>query len=165
MSKISSLTALTSTQPDDVMPIVDVHDTTMATSGTTKKITVANFLKAILGGAMFAGPVTPAVVALTDAATIAVSAAAGNYFCVTLGGNRTMGVPSGPADGQTVIFEIIQDNAGSRTLTWTSGAGGYAFGGSTAPVLSTAAGATDLAAFSYSLRKNRWLYRGAMTGF
>lgn len=40
--KITGLAALTSLQPDDVLPIVDVHDTTMAPSGTTKKITVAS---------------------------------------------------------------------------------------------------------------------------
>jgi hypothetical protein len=40
-SKISALAALASTQADDVLPIVDVHDTSMAATGTTKKITVA----------------------------------------------------------------------------------------------------------------------------
>jgi hypothetical protein len=39
-SKISELTALAAAQADDVLPVVDVHDTTQAGSGTTKKITV-----------------------------------------------------------------------------------------------------------------------------
>ena len=41
MTKITGYAALASTQPDDVLPVVDVHDTSMASTGTTKKITVA----------------------------------------------------------------------------------------------------------------------------
>jgi parallel beta-helix repeat protein len=43
MSKISDLAVLASAQSDDVFPIVDVHDPTMALTGTTKKITFASF--------------------------------------------------------------------------------------------------------------------------
>lgn len=112
-----------------------------------------------------AADLSPQVVALTDAATITVNAAAGNHFWVTLGGNRTMAAPTNAADGQVISFELIQDATGSRTLTWTAGAGGYAFGSGTAPTLSTAAGATDQAAFRYSSRKGAWLYLGTTGGF
>lgn len=44
MSKITQYGALASPASDDVLPIVDVHDQTMATSGTTKRITVAGLL-------------------------------------------------------------------------------------------------------------------------
>lgn len=44
MSKITAYNALAVAQSDDVLPIVDVHDTSMAASGTTKKITVANLI-------------------------------------------------------------------------------------------------------------------------
>lgn len=260
MGKITSYTALTSPQPDDVLVIVDVHDQTMAPTGTDKQITVANlvppatsgaaggvqlagdlggtaaspqvtgthlgtplplaqggtgqatqqaaldalagavtsgqFLRGngthvalgaiqagdvptlnqsttgnaatatnLAGAAAFPAEVSPKVTQLTDAATIAVNAALGNDFYVTLGGNRTVGAPTNPTDGQTIRFEVIQDGTGSRTLTWASGAGGYAFGSGTAPTLSTAAGATDLAAFRYSSRKNAWLYLGTTGGF
>lgn len=158
MGKITSYTALTATQPDDLLVIVDVHDTSMAPTGTDKKITVASLQKPVT-------ELSPVVTALTDAATIAVNAALGNDFYVTLGGNRTMGAPSSPSDGQKITFEIIQDGTGSRTLTWTGGAGGYAFGSGSAPTLSTAAGATDQAAFRYSARKNAWLYLGTTGGF
>lgn len=49
MTKITGYTALVaaSAQTDDVVPIVDVHDTSMAASGTTKKITLANLLETI----------------------------------------------------------------------------------------------------------------------
>ena len=46
-TKITALTALTAADPaNDVIPIVDVSDTTMAASGTTKKISVNNILGA-----------------------------------------------------------------------------------------------------------------------
>lgn len=41
MGKLTGYAALATVQPDDVLPIVDVDDTAMALSGTTKKITVA----------------------------------------------------------------------------------------------------------------------------
>lgn len=44
MSKITAYTALTTPAGSDVVPIVDVSDTTMAASGTTKQITLSNLL-------------------------------------------------------------------------------------------------------------------------
>lgn len=55
-------------------------------------------------------------VTLSDAATIATDASLGNRFRVTLGDNRTLGNPTNAADGQQLIWEIIQDGTGSRTL-------------------------------------------------
>jgi hypothetical protein len=40
MTKITAYGALATAQADDVLPVVDVHDTSMAATGTTKKITV-----------------------------------------------------------------------------------------------------------------------------
>ena len=50
-TKITDLTEL-ATQPDitDVLPVVDISDTSMAASGTTKKITRANLLGTVLDG-------------------------------------------------------------------------------------------------------------------
>lgn len=59
----------------------------------------------------------PAPVALTDAATIATDASLGNHFRVTLGGNRTLGNPTNLTDGQKLLWELIQDGTGSRTIT------------------------------------------------
>ncbi len=67
MSKITDYGALSSTQPDDVLPIVDVHDFTQAGTGSTKKITVGNLL-ASAGG-------SNAVVASGDTTGAADSAA------------------------------------------------------------------------------------------
>lgn len=93
-------------------------------------------------------------VGLTDAATIAVNAALGNLFRVTLGGNRTLGAPSNPTDGQTAHFEITQDGTGSRTLAYASA---YEFSTTLAsPTLSTAAGKVDLLSFRYSSVASKW---------
>lgn len=58
-----------------------------------------------------------AVQALTDAATIATDASLGNHFRVTLAGNRILGNPTNPTDGQKALWELIQDATGSRTIT------------------------------------------------
>jgi len=57
------------------------------------------------------------VSALTDAATIATNAALGNVFTVTLGGNRTLGAPTNPVDGQKVVWRFKQDGTGNRTIS------------------------------------------------
>jgi len=57
---------------------------------------------------------------LTDAATIATDASKGNYFPVTLGGNRTMGAPTNPKNGQRITYTFIQDGTGGRTVAWNA---------------------------------------------
>jgi len=119
----------------------------------------------VAGGAM-TGHLAPAVVALTDAATIAVNAASGNVFTVTLGGSRTMGVPSNPVDGQNVTFRITQPSSGGPyTVTWASGTGGYSFGSGTAPALSSTASDVDLVAFHYIAALQLWCYLGSGLGY
>ncbi len=107
----------------------------------------------------------PKVFALTDAANIATNAALGNYATVTLAGNRTMDNPTNPTDGQIITYELKQDATGTRTITWSSTAGGFSFGGGTAPTLSTAASKVDLIGFRYSATVGKWLYLGSQTGF
>jgi len=146
---------------------VTAGDSTVTMGGTatdpTVKVSAATLATlapvaspSFTGTATFAKQVSTPV-ALTDAATIAVDASLGNLFRVTLGGNRTMGAPSTPSDGQMVSFEILQDGTGSRTLTWTSGAGGFQFDAPT-PTLSTTAGARDFLRFSYNTSANRWIF-------
>jgi len=94
------------------------------------------------------------VAALTDAATIATDAALGNNFRVTLGGNRTLGSPTNPNNGQRITWEFIQDATGSRTLTLVS-----TFGLGTdvpAVVLSTTAGRRDYMTAIYNSTVPRW---------
>jgi hypothetical protein len=115
---------------------------------------------ALLAGAAFTGAVsstkavTSGVVSLTDAGTIAVNAALGNTFRVTLGGNRTMGTPSNPADGQMILFEIAQGLAGTYTLAWSSA---YLFTTALpAPAITTTAGAVDIFGFKYASSAAKW---------
>jgi hypothetical protein len=85
-----------------------------------------------------------AVVALTDAATIAVDASLGNNFSVTLGGNRTLGNPTNLTAGQHGAIVITQDGTGSRTLAYSSN---WKFPAGTAPTLTTTASAVDVLAY------------------
>jgi len=109
------------------------------------------------------GAVVPAVVPLTDAATIAVDASLGNDFRVTVGGNRTMANPANPANGQQIIFQVTQGAGGSFTLSWGSS---YEFSADLPqPTLSTAAGQTDLLGFIYNNTKGTWLLAAFVNGF
>jgi hypothetical protein len=81
-----------------------------------------------------------AEVALTAAATIACDMSAGINFGVTLGGNRTLGLPTNMTPGKTGRFRFTQDATGSRTLAYASG---WKFPSATAPVLTTTAARAD----------------------
>lgn len=80
-------------------------------------------------------------VALTDGTTITADFNAGNYFSVTLGGNRTLANPSNQTAGQSGTIVITQDGTGSRTLAYGSY---WKFPGGTAPTLTTTASAVDV---------------------
>ena len=109
------------------------------------------------------GAVAPAVVNLTDAATIAVDASLGNDFRVTIAGNRTMGNPANPADGQQIIFQVTQGSGGSFTLSWGNS---YEFSSDLPqPGLSGTAGQTDLLGFIYNTAKGTWLLAAFVNGF
>jgi hypothetical protein len=60
------------------------------------------------------------VTTLTDAATIAIDAALGPQYMVTLGGNRTLGNPTNAVVGQHIEIAIAQDGTGSRTLAFSA---------------------------------------------
>ena len=109
------------------------------------------------------GALAPSVVNLADAATIAVDASLGNDFRVTIAGDRTMGTPSNPTDGQKIAFQVTQGAGGSYTIAWGSG---YEFSaGLPQPTLSTAAGQTDLLGFIYNATIGKWLLAGFVAGF
>jgi hypothetical protein len=83
-------------------------------------------------------------VALTDAATVAVDLSLGNFYTLTLGGNRTLGAPTNQAAGQSGVIVITQDGTGSRTLAYNSV---WKFPSGTAPTLTTTANAVDVLAY------------------
>lgn len=78
---------------------------------------------------------------LTDASTVAFTATSGANAALTIGGNRTLGAPSGMSAGMGGSIVITQDGTGSRTLAYNAA---WLFPGGTDPTLSTAAGAKDL---------------------
>jgi hypothetical protein len=109
------------------------------------------------------GAVVPAVVNLTDAATITVDASLGNDFRVTIAGNRTMGSPANPSNGQQIIFQVTQGSGGPFALAWASS---YEFSASLPqPTLSSAAGQTDLLGFIYNATTGGWLFAAFVNGF
>jgi hypothetical protein len=103
--------------------------------------------------------IVPAVVTLSQSGgSVAVNAALGNDFRLTLTASGwTIANPSNPVDGQGIVFVLTQDATGSRTLTWGSA---YNFGAGGAPTLSTAANAIDVLGFIYDSAISKWVYAG-----
>lgn len=103
---------------------------------------------------------------LTDAATISVDASLGNYFTVTLGGNRTLGSPTNvPISGftQKITFRVKQDGTGSRTLAYNAV---YRFSNTIpSPTLSTTASAIDYLHFVYNVADTKWDCTGYQLGY
>ena len=117
-------------------PAADVTVTIPASTTTLAGLAVTqNFTKAQRGS----------VVALTDAATIAVDLSLGNNFSVTLAGNRTLGDPTNVTAGQSGVIVVTQDGTGSRTLAYAGTK--WKFAGGTAPTLTTTASAVDVLAY------------------
>jgi hypothetical protein len=109
------------------------------------------------------GALAPAVINLTDSATIAVDASLGNDFRVTIGGNRAMANPINAVDGQKIVMQIAQGAGGPYTVTWGTA---YSFSaGLPQPTLSTTAGQTDLLAFVYNNAMGKWLFVAFVSGF
>jgi hypothetical protein len=127
------------------------------------EITASPASAATQGTTVESGGLAPAVVKLTDAAAIAVDASLGNDFRVTLGGNRTMGTPANPVNGDQIIFQITQGSGAPYTITWSSG---YQFSSALPqPTLSTTAGHTDLLGFVYNATTGTWLLAAFLNGF
>lgn len=133
-----------------------VQDATSSTTSITGAVVVAATYGTnatsvgIGGGNVYAGGVMSAaaqaqtIFALTDAATVAWNMASGANASLTIGGNRTLGAPTGTTNGVAGVIVITQDGTGTRTLAYNSV---WKFQGGVAPTLSTAAGAIDILAF------------------
>lgn len=105
----------------------------------------------------------PVVSPLTDDATIAVDASLSNRFRVTLGGNRTLGNPTNAVDGQTLVFEIIQDGSGNRTLALDTK---FALGTDISSVtLSTAADKRDFLTVTYNSTADKFYVVAFVKGY
>lgn len=112
--------------------------------------------------------VQPLIVALTDAATIAVNSDLANDFKVTLtdavGATRAFGAPTGtPRGGQELAFRIKQSATGNRGATWNAI---YRFSTDRpAPTLSNAAGTEDYVFFKYNADAVKWDCVDIVKGF
>jgi hypothetical protein len=134
--------------------------TAAGSPGTWAEISSA---ASVLAGATFTGYLAPAVVPLAFGASIAVNAALGNVFAVTLTASTgTLANPTGPVDGQVIRVRVIQGSGGSYTLAYGSA---YDFGAAGAPVLSTAAGKADILGFEYVASLPKWCFLGSGLGF
>ena len=153
-SKITALAALTTADPaNDMFPVVDVSDTSMAASGTTKRISINNILacspSATLASATITGAATVGTtLGVTGVSTFAAGTAllpaltttgdtntgiyypAADTFAVTTGGTERYRVDSAGNCGIGVtpsawgIGKIIQLSSASGSFLY--GAGGQA---------------------------------------
>lgn len=92
-------------------------------------------------------------ITLVDAATVAVDASLGNLFRVTMAGNRAIGVPTNPTDGQEMLIEMLA-SGGARTPSFTAGAGGFVLGNIVITAIASAT--TDIAKCVYNATAARW---------
>ena len=83
-SKITALTALTAADPaNDMFPVVDVSDTTMAASGTTKRISINNILACSPSATLASATITGAATVGTTLAVTGDLAVRTNKLVVT----------------------------------------------------------------------------------
>lgn len=117
-TKISGFAALTTPASGDLLVIVDVSDTSMAASGTNKKITYADLVTWTEAEVDFGTvPVTSASFTVTDAKVSATSRVA-----VVQSGNVATGRVGNDAEWDSVSYAALP-GSGSFTLTaFASGA-------------------------------------------
>ena len=132
---------------DGAVTLMHDNSTRFATTATGISVT---------GNVIYSGGSLTVEAALTDGSTVSWDVTASPVAKVTLGGNRTLALPSNPlGSGQYAFLLIIQDGTGSRTLTWNAA---YEFKDDTAPTLTTTASKGDLFTFRYNGAK--WLEVG-----
>ena len=144
-SKITALAALTAADPvNDMFPIVDVSDTSMAASGTTKRISANNILSSsptASGALTVTGLVTAGSATITGAATVGTTLGVTGQLS-TANVLKTTGNPGLSAAGATEAFvahntsygailygqgttydaALLDRNTGLRLTVTTSGA-------------------------------------------
>lgn len=156
-----SIALPTGTSPVDLWSLAPV--TPVEGGGTPIVLSVDGETPDSLGAVVLNAKRVKAPATLADAATIATDASLADLFRVTIAGNRTLGNPTNPTDGQVVRWEIKQDATGGRTLALDTK---FVFGTDLPSItLSTAAGATDILLASYNLAQDEWRVLGISKGF
>ena len=133
-TKITALAAITTVDPAaDVLPIVDISDTSMAASGTTKKITTNQILgaggTATLASATITGDLTAARWLISGGSLPGVGNA--NPFAYRIGGGG-LGIGAATETGTTAPIVFYCGAGGVEQYriaplgvnTWSDGAGG-----------------------------------------
>lgn len=99
------------------------------------------------------------MVALTDAATVALDASLSNSFELLatsgIGATRKIGNATNATAGMVLNIWFYQDSSGSRALTWDTNY--KVAGGTGVPAASTAVNAVDFYSLSYSATKGIWV--------
>jgi hypothetical protein len=141
----------------DVRYVAVSTDSTITSAKTFTSATtfsaITTFTSTVVGnGAQaYSSPVSVAVVT----SAVSLDFATGNNFTTILNGNVSIANPVNPQPGQSGIIYVLQDGAGSRTMSFNAN---WEFEGGTAPTLSTAASAVD--ALIYNVRTST-----AISGF
>jgi hypothetical protein len=141
----------------DVRYVAVSTDSTITSAKTFTSATtfsaITTFTSTVVGnGAQaYSSPVSVAVVT----SAVSLDFATGNNFTTILNGNVSIANPVNPQPGQSGIIYVLQDGAGSRTMSFNAN---WKFEGGTAPTLSTAASAVD--ALIYNVRTST-----AISGF
>lgn len=104
------------------------------------------------------------LVILTDGATVALDASQGRTFSLTATGNRTIAVPSNPANGRRIIIRHYA-SGGARTLTLTTSAGGFRFGAAPIAIAATASGTMDYIGAEWNEIDGFWDVVSYATGY
>jgi len=146
----AGFSALTTTQGDARYATLATAQTITGAKTFTSTVTITGgavmtSTATFTGSVNVSGPVNSNTVTLTDAASIVASFDAGNNFLVTLGGNRTLALPTSAGIGQTGSIRIIQDGTGGRTLSYNSA---WQFVSGSAPVMDTSAAAQSVLVYS-----------------
>jgi hypothetical protein len=117
MPKITALVAETAPVDGDLIPIVDVSDTTQSPSGSTNKSTLAQ----LATGAPFAGRY--AKIGSTSAlgnlgTTETIDASTATRFTGNIDDNVTITMSNLSAVFDVVLIELVE-SGGSHTITWS----------------------------------------------
>lgn len=104
----------------------------------------------------------PTVGTITDApsGTLTANAQSAQLFETTFGttaGNRTIGTPNNPTNGQALLYRIKQNAAATGTIVWASV---FKFDSSTGTATAGTASTWSYYGFRYNLGDVKWDYQG-----
>ncbi len=114
--------------------------------------------------ASFGGYFAETTVTLVDGSTVELDASSGNIFTLSAEGDRVIGAPTNPTDGQQIIirFYAVGDD---RTLVLDDGVGGFRFGSDITSLSETTQECTDYITAIYKQTDDVWDVIGYEKGY